>query len=819
VALQLLAVAISAEDQDTILKAFASENVVFSSKLEHALCSLKQQSIDVLLLDMDTLACSINILPFLLENDEGVHPEVLLVGSAPNPMSSYPWYLEKPLEKEKLEDLLDQIQAKREAAFSLKQQASLFRALFWQAPIGIAISHGVDTLKEGQRDSFSVNPRFEEITGWSERQLQHVGWASITHPDDVERDLQQFMLLKQGVISSYSMDKRYIRPDGSFVWVHMVVASLSFSYHGLSTHICLVQDLSERIAIEQDLRESERSKAVLLANLPGMAYRCLYDVDWTMLYVSEGCHALTGYSAQRLLYNRGLSFNSLIVPEYRSHLVKAWEKTVQNRLPFTHEYEIVTAQGARKWVWEIGQPIFREDGSVEALEGMILDITDRKRMEEKLIFQDEHDPVTGLYNRKYLEKFLEQEDYCKEGILCALISLNLNTLHAKSITYGYQYSQDLMKKLAKNLMKLASDDLLICITHEYRFAIYCRGYQSREMLLDLCKTIEAILQEVLSLEQVQWGFGILELQESQGYSVEQLLRNLMVASEHALSVVDHEASPCFFDRGMEGRINREKAVTLLVQEIIASPSDERFFLHFQPIMHLKSNKIVGFEALSRLQSTELGLISPLEFIPIAEKTKMILPLGQIIMRQAFSFLKILQKKGYERLSVSINISAIQLLNPDFVRILMQYIKEMEVDPSLVVLEITESIFASNYQEINRILGTLQEQGIRIAVDDFGTGYSSLARERELHVNILKIDKFFIDKLLVLTDQQAITGDIVSMAHKLGHTVVAEGIEFPKQMEYLRRVGCDMMQGYLLSKPVCMKEALAFLEPSSLKKGK
>ncbi len=818
-ALQLLAVAISADDQNTILNAFASENVEFSSNLEHALCFLKQQSIDVLLLDMDTLACSINILPFLLDTDRGFHTEVLLVGSEPNPLSSYPWYLEKPLNKEKLETLLDQIQAKREAAFSLKQQASLFRALFWQAPIGIAISHGVDTLKEGQRDSFSINPRFEEITGWSEQQLLQVGWANITHPDDVERDVQQFKLLKQGVISSYSMDKRYIRPDGSFVWVHMVVASLSFSYHGLSTHICLVQDLSERIAIEQNLRESERSKAVLLANLPGMAYRCLYDVDWTMLYVSEGCHTLTGYSAQRLLYNRGLSYNDLIAPEYRSHLVRAWEKTVQDRLHFTHEYEIITAQGTRKWVWEIGQPIYREDGSVEALEGMILDITDRKRMEEKLIFQDEHDLVTGLYNRKYLENLLEQENFCKDEMYRALISLNLNTLHAKSITYGYQYSQDLMKKLARNLMKLASNDLLICITHEYRFALYYSGYHSREMLLDLCKTIEAILQEALSLEQVQWGIGILELQGLQGYSVEQLLRNLMVASEHALSVVDLEGSPCFFDHGMEERINREQAVTHLLQEVIAKPSDERFFLHFQPILQLKSNTIVGFEALSRLQSTELGLISPLEFIPIAEKTKMILPLGQIIMRQAFSFLKLLQKQGYERHSVSINISAIQLLNPDFVRILMQYIKEMEVDPSLVVLEITESIFASNYQEINRILGTLQEQKFRIAVDDFGTGYSSLARERELHVNILKLDKFFIDKLLILTDQQAITGDIVSMAHKLGHTVIAEGIEFSKQMDYLRRVGCDMIQGYLLSKPVCMKEALAFLETSSLKKGK
>jgi len=170
-----------------------------------------------------------------------------------------------------------------------------------------------------------------------------------------------------------------------------------------------------------------------------------------------------------------------------------------------------------------------------------------------------------------------------------------------------------------------------------------------------------------------------------------------------------------------------------------------------------------------------------------------------------------QSLGYSDISLSINISAIQLLKHDFNANLLRMVKAMQVDPHSICLEITESVFASNYQDINRVLGQLQSLGIQIAIDDFGTGYSSLARERELNINCLKIDKSFIDKLMTLSEEQAITGDIISMAHKLGHCVVAEGIEHEKQLQYLRKFNCDKIQGYLISRPVDDKAALTLLK--------
>jgi EAL domain-containing protein (putative c-di-GMP-specific phosphodiesterase class I) len=171
----------------------------------------------------------------------------------------------------------------------------------------------------------------------------------------------------------------------------------------------------------------------------------------------------------------------------------------------------------------------------------------------------------------------------------------------------------------------------------------------------------------------------------------------------------------------------------------------------------------------------------------------------------------LKENGYDTISVSINISVLQLIRDDFIKDLFQLMEEMQVNPANIILEITESMFASDYYEINWILGILKDSGIKIAIDDFGTGYSSLSRERELNVNIIKIDKYFSDKLLIFKDKEPITGDIISMAHKMGHSVVAEGVEHEEQRQYFENKGCDKLQGFLISEPLDKEAAIEFLK--------
>lgn len=559
----------------------------------------------------------------------------------------------------------------------LYEQGLTLDTVFSQAPIGIAINEPSDDAGNGM---VAINPMYEQITGRSKEELLKLGWGRITHPDDLDEDLQNLQKLQAGEIKSYIMEKRFIKPDGSIVWVHMVVAPLTLSNQSKFNHICLVQDISER-----------------------------------------------------------------------------------------------------------------------------------KRMENDLRYNNEHDLWTGLYNRSYLETLLKKEARLQDAKKSALVGINLGAVHLLSITYGFQYSQELIKKAAVALQSHCHENCALFKMYENHFAFYIKAYQEKNELTAFCQALGGTLEALLIVERIGAGIGIIEIDDNNKHDVGVLLKNLLIASEKAINVFDSDIGCCFFDEEMEKQIIRAEEIKRELAQIAADGDSDRLFLQFQPILDLQTNRICGFEALARVIIDKLGLIMPLEFIPMAEETKLINPLGERIILQALHFLQTLQAKGYHDVCVSINISAIQLLRNDFIQKLMEMIDEIEVHPGNIGLEITESVFSSNYQELNRTLGELKDLGIQVAIDDFGTGYSSLARERELNVSCLKIDKFFIDKLLMLKDEQTITGDIIAMAHKLGQCVIAEGIEDEKQLQYLKRYGCDRIQGFLISEPLDEAAALELLQ--------
>jgi PAS domain S-box-containing protein len=697
----------------------------------------------------------------------------------------------------------------------LMEQQNFIKTIFEQAPIGIAISYGNEPLTSDNNDPFSINSIFEQICGRTKEELLKLGWAKITHPDDLEEELKNYHKLLAGEIQDYSMEKRFIKPDGSIVWVHMVVASLTVLNNDKYRTICLIQDISDRKAIEKDLIESERSKSVLLSHLPGMAYRCKYDREWTMQFVSAGCFELTGYYPENILYNKDLSFNDLIVPEYREAIWQEWERALAKKQPFKYEYEITTAQGERKWVWEMGEGVFNDQGEVEALEGIVLDISERKEIENHLRYNYEHDIWTGLHNRRFLEKLLIHDAKAWPEQKRALVGINLSTVNSLTMTYGVQYSKELIKQIANALQLHCHDNCELFHTYEYRFVFYIKSYKGPNELVAFCEAVANTLESLLAMERIGAGIGIVEIDQSNKHDVDQLLKNLLIASEKALDIWNQDFGFYFFDLDMETALLREEDITRELAEIAASEYDDRLFLEYQPILDLQTNQIFGFEALARLNSNKLGLIPPLEFIPIAEKTKLIIPLGKKIILQAFNFLNKLKENGYDSINIAINISAIQLLRDDFTKCLLAMINEKQVNPANIGLEITETVFASNYQEINSILGELKNLGVKISIDDFGTGYSSLARERELNINCIKLDKYFINKLLLIKEEEAITGDIIAMAHKLGHSVIAEGVEHERQRQYLLKYGCDRIQGYLISKPLSESAALDLLRKHPL----
>lgn len=687
---------------------------------------------------------------------------------------------------------------------------ALYRSVFEQAPIGIAIADENRYVSQSEYGQMNANPMFEQIIGWKNEDLSKINWTDITHQEDLNLNIKKYEEFKEGKTGGYSIEKRFIKPDGSTVWTNMKVSPLLGYSDARSYHLCLLEDISARKAAEESLKESERSKSVLLSHLPGMAYRCSYDPDWTMHFVSDGCMELTGYSPESLLNNRDLSFNDLIAPEYSDRLWNEWKRILADRLPFKHEYEIITAEGKRKWVLELAEGIFNDQCEVEALEGIIIDISDRKEVENLLRYTNEHDRWTGLFNRYYLENMLKHDagkDFYEKR---ALISINLGSVQSLTRVYGFHYTQDLIKKTANAFSEYSTDKRILFSTYENRFVYYMKGYKDRNELLEFTEILIEILESLLATERIGCGIGIMELESYDDIDVDTLLKKLLIASEKAIKIYDDNFGACFYDVEMETEIIREQDIKSELARIAADENIETLFLRFQPIIDLKSDKIKGFEALARMKSEKLGQVPPLEFIPVAEKTKLIIPIGYIIFMQSFRFLNRLKEIGCEDINISVNVSAVQVLEKDFSLKLFKIIKEMQVDPKNIIIEITESVFSSNYEDINKILGELRNSGIKIAIDDFGTGYSSLAREQELNVDCLKIDKYFIDKLLEVNPDYAIIAEVISMAHKMGHYVTAEGVEYENQKEYLIKNGCDSFQGYLFARPLDEDEAVKML---------
>lgn len=459
----------------------------------------------------------------------------------------------------------------------------------------------------------------------------------------------------------------------------------------------------------------------------------------------------------------------------------------------------------------MGEGVYNDRGEVETLEGIIIDISDRKAMEDILKYNQEHDRLTGLYNLNYLNKILINDANKKTAEKRALIGLNLSAVHALWVIYGFHYTQELIKNLAEALKKHCTEDILLCHTYENQFVFYLKKYKDNNELIEFCKAVANTLKHYLTVERIGAGIGILEMDQDDEIDVEQLFKKLLIASEKAVDQDDKDIGFCFYDIEIERQINREQEIMLELAQIASEEENSRLFLQYQPILDLKSNRISGFEALARLNSDKYGLVPPTEFIPIAEKTKLIIPIGEKIIQKALQFLKKLEMLGYDQIRVTINLSVIQLLKNEFCQDLFKMIKDIGVNPTNVGLEITESIFFSDYEKVNTTLGKLKSAGLRILIDDFGTGYSSLSRERDLNVDCVKIDKSFIDKLMYIKPEKALTSDIISMAHKLGHYVIAEGVECEKQREYLRSWGCDRIQGYLISKPLDEDAAIEFLK--------
>lgn len=455
---------------------------------------------------------------------------------------------------------------------------SLFRIVFEQAPMGIAIGRDYQLIS-------NINPVFENILGRTKEDLTRVSWTEFTHPDDLEADLDNFQKLKQGQISDYTMIKRFVKPDGSTVWVNMIVVLLQLdsASPGTKNHLCMIEDISERVGAENALRESERSKAVLLSHLPGLAYRRKYDRDWTMLFVSDGCFTLTGYQPESLLYNNELSFNALIAPEYREILWQEWHRVLALNLPFRYEYEIVSRNHERKWVLELGQGIYDEAGEVEALEGIIVDISVQKKREAQILYMSDHDFMTGLYNHKYFAEMKSLLD--EERILpLSVIIADINGVRLINDAFGHAAGDLMITKTAKVIQGCCGAKHILARTGGDEFSILLPGAgrdearQVAETIKNACDNHNLAIADKAQHINLSIGFGtkktkIESIHEAAKEAEEHMRKHKLLESKSYHSAILSSVMATMYARSHETEAHAERLAGLckLIGEKLALP--------------------------------------------------------------------------------------------------------------------------------------------------------------------------------------------------------------------------------------------------------
>lgn len=440
-----------------------------------------------------------------------------------------------------------------------------------------------------------------------------------------------------------------------------------------------------------------------------------------------------------------------------------------------------------------------------------------KIKQEELQYIASHDSLTNLFNRREFEELLDKSiaNSNRNHNALALLLIDLDNFKAVNDTFGHVHGDELLKQFSNRLKILVRKGDLMSRVGGDEFTLISLNLKSASSARQLA---ERILNEINNpytingkLITVTVSIGI-SIYPEDGHTTEDLLRKAdlaMYKSKNSGKNTYH-----FYTEQLSYMQHRESEVESHLRRAL---QNDEFKLYYQPKFNLLNSEITGAEILLRWNNDVLGQVSPAEFIPVAESTGLIIDLGQWVLKKACEQIKLWADKYHYMLSFSINISPIQLANNQFLRTLEQTIEDNQIPPGFLELEITENLLIGDNSEISKVLNSISDMGVKLALDDFGIEYSSLNRLNTLPIDTLKIDKTFIADIKNDHDKVVIIDIIIKLAQELGMNIVAEGIETPQQLRYLVSRKCHYGQGFLLSKPLPSEEfaELAYAKNKSL----
>jgi diguanylate cyclase (GGDEF)-like protein/PAS domain S-box-containing protein len=559
----------------------------------------------------------------------------------------------------------------------------------------------------------------------------------------------------------------------------------------------LIDDVLARKRTEKALQESEQRFRQLVAMSSDWYWE--QDEAFRFTHVTGDFTEKSGIATERVLGRRRWDYVPALTDTElgRDHIA-----TLEAHEPFRNlEYRVVDDNGEERWFCINGQPTFDETGRFTGYRGTGSDITARKVTEQRVHHVAQHDVLTGLPNRSLLQDRLGQAvAYAtRSGHQVWVMLIDLDRFKFVNDSMGHKAGDVLLMTVAARLRSSLRDTDTVARLSGDEFVVILSEHTDQPLSPDIVQRVmDSVAQPVILGTKeffVTCSIGVAAF-PSDGTPADNLIEHADIAMYRAKKLGRNNFqfyTPAMNEESLE-RVRIESALRNALER-------NEFVLHYQPQVDLQTGRIVGMEALIRWKHPELGMVPPSRFIGIAEDTGLIVPIGAWVMRTACAQNKAWQDAGLGKLRVAVNLSARQFSAADLLPGIEAILNDTGLEPSCLELELTESLFMNDVTPAVELLHRMKSLGVNLSIDDFGTGYSSFSYLSRFPIDVLKIDRSFVNDITHDANDAAIVASIIALAHNLRLSVIAEGVETAEQLDYLRHQGCDEMQGYYFSKPL------------------
>jgi diguanylate cyclase (GGDEF)-like protein/PAS domain S-box-containing protein len=651
-----------------------------------------------------------------------------------------------------------------------------------------------------------VNPAEAEMHGWNPEEL--IGKDARVFA--AESHAMPMSSSQLSAVTSWRRESVNVRKDGSVFPVQLmsdVVRDVDGSIMGIVT---TCEDIARRKQAEAALRASEERYALAARGANDGLWD--WEVQGGAAFYSDRWTGILGYEMIEIEETIDWWLDR-IHPEDREQVMLELDMHLTGESEqFQSEHRVRHRDGTYRWVLMRGLAVRDPEGKPHRMAGSLTDVSERKRIEESLARDALYDPLTGLPNRAFFMNLLQRAArrvQRRQEYQFAVLFMDLDRFKVVNDSLGHETGDRLLVGVAQRLEKCLRPGDVVARLAGDEFCVLVDNIMGPSDAVRVAERVQEALQAPFHLNDhrvfAMASIGIAT--STTGVEAEHVLRDADTAMYRAKARGRGRFE--VFDQEMHDRAMR---VLEIESDLRAALQDGQFRLAYLPVVSLDSRRIIGFEALARWEHPERGLVSPAEFVPIAEETGVILPFGRWVLREACSQMARWAEQLPDRtdLTISVNLSARQLQQADLVDDVRTALEESGIEPHRLKLEVTESVLMNDPDFSTDVVQRLNGLGVQVQIDDFGTGYSSLSYLSRLQIQTLKIDRSFITSLGEPGTRSIVVEAIIRLARDLGIRVIAEGVETSSQLEGLRDLACEQGQGFLFSQPVNGDDAAALL---------